>query len=53
MTEKYILYLNGKVYGIGNLSYMNELISDWIHCGMYGESSATFEIRKRGAVDGC
>lgn len=51
MTERYTLYLNGKVYGMGSLPYMKELISDWINCGLYGDSKATFEIVKRGSAE--
>lgn len=42
----YRLYLNDKPYGIGDLKYMNELISDWLNCNMYGSDQSIFKIEK-------
>lgn len=42
------LFINGKVYGMGNSSYMVELIEDYVkHCDMYGNISVTFDIKRK------
>jgi hypothetical protein len=44
----YILYLNGSVYGTGDLKYIHELITDYVlHCKMYGKEEVNFKIEKK------
>lgn len=42
----YELYLNNQLYGCGSKKYMQELIADWLNCGMYGQEQAVFKIVK-------
>lgn len=49
MEITYNLYLNGRIYGIGNAEYMVELIRDYVvACELYGHSEVKFEIKKVG-----
>lgn len=48
--NKLTLYKNGKPYGVGDISYVIELINDYVDdCDMYGHSEVEFTIKKRGA----
>lgn len=41
------LYMNGSLYGCGDLAYMTELIRDYVeYCEMYGKDSVRFDIRR-------
>lgn len=43
----YRCYLNGSIYGCGNLEYMNELFKDYVvTMEMYGKKKVEFEIVK-------
>ena len=43
--ETYICYLNGKLYGKGDLEYIHELFIDYvINCNMYGQKECDFKI---------
>ena len=47
MKVKYQFYLNGKLYGSGNLKYMHELFSDYVVTHrMYGKEIVDFKIIK-------
>lgn len=51
MDEKYILFLNEKIYGSGNLKYINELITDYlITSEMYKAEEVVFKIVERSRV---
>lgn len=44
----YILYMNDKLYGRGDLRYMHELITDHLLTKqMYGAEEVSFQIVKR------
>lgn len=44
---QYVLYLNGAMYGIGGLTYMHELIHDYLITNkMYNKSKCSFEIKE-------
>lgn len=42
----YQLYLNDRLYGKGDLKYMQELIDDWIAARMWGQQQAVFRIER-------
>jgi hypothetical protein len=43
----YRLYLNGRLYGGGNWSYMQELMNDWVNsCDMYGYDTVEFKVER-------
>ncbi|MBG9901837.1 hypothetical protein ABH16_04750 [Bacillus altitudinis] len=45
MTQIYACFLNGKLYGKGNLAYMNDLFRDRVvDCEMYGKDDVTFRV---------
>ncbi|WP_303984514.1 hypothetical protein [Niallia circulans] len=45
MTQIYACFLNGKLYGKGDLAYMNDLFRDWVvDCEMYGKDDVTFRV---------
>lgn len=45
MTQIYACFLNGKLYGKGDLEYMNTLFRDWVvYCEMYGKDDVTFRV---------
>lgn len=45
MTQIYACFLNGKLYGTGDLAYMNDLFRDWVvYCEMYGKDDVTFRV---------
>ena len=45
--DTYKCYLNGVLYGAGNLSYIHELFTDYvIDCNMYGKKECDFKITK-------
>jgi hypothetical protein len=47
MKQTYKCYLNGKLYGGGNLMYMKELFTDYvIRHEMYGKDEVEFKIVK-------
>jgi hypothetical protein len=44
----YACYLNGNIYGVGDLEYMNELFRDYVvTCEMYGREVCEFKIVRR------
>src|SRR5690606_11949466 len=46
--KKYVCFLNGQVYGSGNLRYMHELFYDYVvNKEMYDLGEATFKIVER------
>lgn len=46
---RYVLYLNGKPYGTGDLRYMHELITDYIsRMESFGTEEVEFKIERRG-----
>lgn len=46
-STTYRCYLNGEVYGVGSLEYMNELFKDYVvNFRMYGNEECTFRIEK-------
>lgn len=48
MTQIYACFLNGKLYGTGDLEYMNELFRDYVvACEMYGRESCEFRIVRK------
>ncbi|AWM47464.1 hypothetical protein DDT09_06240 [Bacillus amyloliquefaciens] len=45
MAQIYACFLNGKLYGWGDLEYMSELFRDYVvYCEMYGIDDCTFRI---------
>ncbi|AOO61099.1 hypothetical protein BBJ33_06040 [Bacillus velezensis] len=45
MTQIYACFLNGKLYGCGDIEYMNDLLRDYVvYCEMYGRDDCTFRI---------
>lgn len=45
--DVYKCYLNGSLYGSGNLDYMRELFVDYVvTCQMYGKKECDFKIVK-------
>lgn len=45
MAQIYACFLNGKLYGCGDIEYMNELFRDYVvYCEMYGRDDCTFRI---------
>lgn len=45
MTQVYACFLNGKLYGKGDLDYMKDLFRDWVvDCEMYGKDDVTFRV---------
>lgn len=53
MEKKYICFLNGKVYGHGDLKYMQELFHDYvIDCKMYGLDEIDFKIIEKDKARG-
>lgn len=45
--KRYILYLNGKHYGTGDLEYIHELITDYIsRMESFGAEEVEFKIEK-------
>ena len=48
LKQRYVCYLNGKLYGMGDLEYMNELFKDYVvACQMHGNETVTFKIVDR------
>lgn len=46
--EVYMCYLNGRLYGSGNLDYMHELFKDYVvTCEMYGKRECEFKIVRK------
>lgn len=46
--EKYICYLKGEVYGMGDMKYMLELFTDYfLTMDMYGRDEAEFKVVRR------
>ncbi|MGG1103251.1 hypothetical protein ABES74_04145 [Bacillus subtilis] len=45
MSQIYAYFLNGKLYGCGDIEYMNDLFRDYVvNCEMYGKDDCTFRI---------
>lgn len=45
MGQIYACFLNGKLYGCGDIEYMNDLFRDYVvYCEMYGRDDCTFRI---------
>lgn len=45
INKKYHFYLNGKLYGCGDLTYMTGLFNDYvINMKMYGHEEVDFKI---------
>ncbi|WP_057080589.1 hypothetical protein [Bacillus amyloliquefaciens] len=45
MAQIYACFLNGKLYGCGDMEYMNDLFRDYVvTCEMYGKDDCTFQI---------
>ena len=50
-VDTYKCYLNGSLYGIGDLEYMNELFRDYVViCEMYGKTKCEFRIVRYEAI---
>lgn len=48
MNKQYICFLNGKVFGRGDLRYMHELFHSYvINCEMHGNDEMDFKIVER------
>lgn len=46
-NESYLMFLNGKLYGRGDLCYMVELFTNYVHtCKLYGKKEVTFTVRE-------
>ena len=46
--QRYVCYLNGNIYGMGDLEYMNELFRDYVvACRMHGNEQVEFRIVDR------
>ena len=46
-NNSYILFINGKHYGRGDLPYMTELFKDYVEtCKMYGRDEVSFTVKK-------
>lgn len=46
-TEVVSLYLNGTLYGTGDLEYMNELFRDYVvTMGMYNQDEVEFSVKR-------
>lgn len=49
MSNNYVLLLNNRLYGIGDLPYMMELLEDYICIHrMYGKETIDFRIEELG-----
>ena len=45
MVQMYACFLNGKLYGCGDIEYVNDLFRDYVvNCEMYGRDDCTFHI---------
>lgn len=51
MAQIYACFLNGKLYGCGDVEYVNDLFRDYVvNCEMYGKDDCTFQITKKEKV---
>lgn len=45
--EKYACYLNGAIYGMGNLEYMSDLFKNYVETNeMYGNQNCEFKVER-------